>query len=1099
MGNRMQARRLALALVGAVLVAFTSKEAVAQNATITGRVTAESGQAIQNANVLITAMSISVATDADGRYTISIPEARAQDQQVELMVRAFGYTPQRLPIRVSRGSQTRDFSLKQDVNRLSEIVVTGVATGTERAKLPFDVAKVDASDMPAPSLNPLNALQGRLAGVNIVSASGRPGTAPEVLLRAPTSINASGRGQNPLYVVDGIVLNGDLPDINPSDIDAVEVVKGAAATSLYGARAGNGVIQITTKRGANQGENRLSFGVRSEYGISDIENQFELAENHIYRLNTEGTLFCGDAACTPANQFDWNSEILRINSNSCAVPTNPACGASAKSPVQTGTNVWNRFQAGRWPGQTFNAIDQVVDPGAFGQVDAHMTGRFSQTSFFASLGALQQEGSFIGLEGYRRGSARVNVDQSIGDDWTVQMSTFYSRSTDDGAGVEGNAFFDLTRMPRGVDLLMRDTVQGSVIIRPDLAAENENPAYLLLNQERLDQRDRFLAGINARYQPTTWFDVRAEASYDRRDAQFSQFNDKGFRTSRSSATNLGQVFKSSAVDEGTNLSLTGAVRKTFLTDLATSLSLRLAYEQQDDIDNDATGRDLAVQDTPDLDNARSPQIFVGSGEQSVRRMGAFLNGTIDFKDRYYVDALIRRDGSSLFGSENRWKTFGRLGASWRLGREPWFAIPGVDELKLRAAIGTAGNSPRFEAQYETYTLADGSFAPNTAGNKLLGPELLTETEVGVDAQLFGRYGANLTYSNVVTKDQILRVPLPAAAGFAFQWQNAGTMEGNTFEASLDIPFVTRPNLTFSSRFTFDRSRATITELTVPPFQYGPGSQGLEVAFYAREGERYGTIYGTKWAKSCADLPTVTDCAANYRVNDQGYLVWTGGADPGSGVTQNADGSYSTVAGTWGTAGPTVNGKALMWGTVIPAADASGATYLPLGNTLPDYRWAVAPQLTYKKFAMTGLIDASVGRSVYNQGKHWSYFENYSHDQDQAGKPANLVKPVGYYGSAPGLYDVLQPNSHFIEDGSFVKIREVTLSYQIGRVGTADWAISLIGRNLKTFTDYTGFDPEVGLGGTGGLGGEAASGVINAFDAYRFPNLRTFTLGLQASF
>src|SRR5688572_12557874 len=232
MGNRTGFRPVATALLTAVLVAFTAGEVRAQNAQVTGRVTAESGQPIQNANVLISAMSISVGTDADGRYTISIPEARAQDQQVDLMVRAFGYQPQRIPIRVSRGSQTRDFSLKQDINRLSEIVVTGVATGTERAKLPFDVAKVDASDMPAPTLNPLTALQGRLAGVNIVSASGRPGVAPEVLLRAPTSINASGRGQNPLYVVDGIVLNGDLPDINPSDIDAVEVVKGAAATSL---------------------------------------------------------------------------------------------------------------------------------------------------------------------------------------------------------------------------------------------------------------------------------------------------------------------------------------------------------------------------------------------------------------------------------------------------------------------------------------------------------------------------------------------------------------------------------------------------------------------------------------------------------------------------------------------------------------------------------------------------------------------------------------------------------------------------------------------------------------------------------------------------
>ena len=1094
MRNRIHTHGVAFALAGALFGVAMPGSAQAQNAIISGRVTTETGQAVETANVFISEMSISVATSANGEYTINIPAARAQGQQVNLRARSFGYQPQVRPIRVTAGTQTVNFVMKQDVNRLSEIVVTGVSVGTERSKLPFEVAKVDAADLPAPTMNPLTALQGRVAGVNIVSASGRPGTAPEVLLRAPTSINASNRGQNPLYVIDGIVLAGDLPDINPSDIDAIEVVKGAAATSLYGARAGNGVIQITTKRGARQSENQLRFGVRSEYGVSNIENQFELAENHIYRTNAAGTAFCANAACTTT--FDWAAEVLRLNSNLGALPLAPAF-----SPIQMGTTVWNRFQSGKWPGQTYNAIDQVVDPGNFGQIDGHMTGRFNQTSFFASLGALKQQGSFIGLEGYRRGSARVNVDQNVGSDWNVQLSTYYSRSRDDGAGQEGNAFFDLTRMPRGVNLLMRDTVQNNVIIRPDLAAENENPAYNLLNLERLDERDRFLSGITTRYQPVTWFDLRGEASYDHRDNTFSQFNDKGFRTTRSSSLNLGQVFKSTSMEQGVNGAVTAAVRHNFVTDLATSLSLRLAYERQDFSNSQATGRDLAVADTPDLDNARSPQIFASSGESSVRRIGGFLNGIVDYKDRYYLDALMRRDGSSLFGPENRWQTFGRIGASWRPTQEAWFSVPGIDELKLRAAMGTAGNSPSFAAQYETYTLNGGNFTPFTAGNKKLGPELLTESEFGVDATLFGRFGTTLTYSDVVTKDQILLVPLPAAAGFQFQWQNAGTLKGNTFEAALDIPWIRRTDLNFNTRLTYDRSRATITELTVPPFQYGVNSQALEVAFFAREGERFGTIYGTKWATSCGELvlPTGVDCSA-FRTNSDGYLVWTGGADPGSGVTINPDGSYSTNAGTWGTAGPTVNGRVANWGTVIPAQDATGNRYLPLGNTLPDYRWALAPTLNYKRFTATGLVDASIGRVVYNQGKHWSYFENYSHDQDQEGKPANLIKPVGYYGSAPGLYDVLQPNSHFVEDGSFVKIREMTLSYQVGRLGSADWTLSLIGRNLKTFTDYTGWDPEVGFAGGDAAGqSNAGSGVINAFDAYRFPNLRTFTIGMQASF
>ena len=1076
-------------LACAVAFAAESVQAQTQNAVITGRVTSDFGRPIDYANVTIADLNLGARTNAEGVYTITVPAARVSGQQVELRARAIGYAPQTRTISVTAGTQTFDFQLAPDVTRLSEVVVTGVAEGTERAKLPFTVSRVTAEDLPAPSLNPLSAIQGRIAGANIVQASGRPGAAPEVLLRAPTSINASGRGQQPLYVVDGVVLAAGLPDINPSDIESVEVVKGAAASSLYGARAGNGVIQITTKRGQSLGSETMRFGLRTEYGVSDIEHQFGLAENHIWLMSPSGDAFCAQRACT--STFNWADEVLRLNSNAGALPLAPAF-----SPVQAGTTIWNTFQNQQWPGRTYNAIDQVIDPGAFAQTDLSMSGRFGQTNFFASLGHLKQEGSFIGLEGYQRASGRVNLDQTIGEAWTVQVSTFYSRSKDDGAGQEGASFFDLTRMPRGVNILMRDTVRGEYIIRPDLQAENENPAYALTYQDRQDQADRFLGGIDVRYAPLEWLDFRGAASYDRRNSRFTQFNDKGFRTARSSALNLGQVFKASSFDQSMNGSLSGTVRGNLLEDLTSSLQLRVAYEQQDGENANLTGRDLAVKGVADADNARSPQIFITSGENSIRRLGFFANGVLDFRDRYYVDALIRRDGSSLFGADNRWQTFGRIGASWRVSEEPWFTLPGFDELKLRYAIGTAGNSPNFAAQYEVYELAGGSFDYDQLGNSELGPELLTEQEFGVDMSLFGRLAATVSYSTVVTKDQILPVPLISAAGFATQWQNAGTMEGNTFEASLDIPWVQRPDFSLNTRFNFDRSRATITELRVPDFQYGVGLQALDVAFFAREGERYGTIYGTRFARGCGDLPSGADCS-KFRRNSDGYFVWTGGADPGSGAKRNADGSISLVDGTWGTEGPTLAGRTapVMWGNPVVAENAEGEKYLPLGNTLPDYRWSFAPNMTYKRLSATALVDASIGRSVYNQGRHWSYFENYSKDQDQRGKPESEIKPIGYYGSQ-GLYNVLQPNSHFVEDGSFTKLREVTLSYRVGTLGLdmGDWTVSLVGRNLKTWTDYKGFDPEVGI-----TGGQASSGVISAFDAYRFPPLRTFTFGLQANF
>src|SRR5205085_6689703 len=233
----------------------------AQTAVITGKITSEFGQSVDQANVYINDLSISVATYAQGAYTITVPTARVSGQQVNLRVRAIGYQPGLRPIRITAGSQTQDFSLKQDINRLNEVVVTGVVgEGVERSKVPFAVGRVTAEDLIVPALDPVQALAGKVAGVRIASTSGQPGSTPEILLRGPTSINAQGRSQSPLFVVDGVVLNvGSFDELGGLDIESVEVVKGAAGASIYGATAANGVIVIKTRRGAAQDGVKLSF------------------------------------------------------------------------------------------------------------------------------------------------------------------------------------------------------------------------------------------------------------------------------------------------------------------------------------------------------------------------------------------------------------------------------------------------------------------------------------------------------------------------------------------------------------------------------------------------------------------------------------------------------------------------------------------------------------------------------------------------------------------------------------------------------------------------------------------------------------------------
>ena len=210
MRNNTRARAIFVAVVGAVIAMGTPTQAEAQGAVINGKVTSEFGANIEGANVYISDLSVSILTNAEGNYTISLPAARVNGQLANLRVRAVGYQPQVRPVRITAGTQTFNFVLKQDVNRLDEIVVTGVVEGVERAKVPFAVARLTSEDIPVPAIDPLRALQGKVAGVRIAQTSGQPGSTPEILMRGPTSINASGRGQEPLYIVDGVISQGEV-------------------------------------------------------------------------------------------------------------------------------------------------------------------------------------------------------------------------------------------------------------------------------------------------------------------------------------------------------------------------------------------------------------------------------------------------------------------------------------------------------------------------------------------------------------------------------------------------------------------------------------------------------------------------------------------------------------------------------------------------------------------------------------------------------------------------------------------------------------------------------------------------------------------------
>jgi TonB-linked SusC/RagA family outer membrane protein len=1061
---------LALLTVGL----FTAAPAAAQTGSVTGTILGSStGQPLDAVQVSLETVGSGEIrygglTQATGRFLIiNVPVG-----QYVLRAELLGFGTQTQVVDVVAGqTAVVDLRLDETAITLSEIVVTGVAGATQRTKLPFDVAQVRIADLPVPSMNAAQSIQGKVAGVQVVQGSGRPGQAPSILLRGVTSLDASGRNQEPLYIVDGVILAEAMVDLDALDIETVEVVKGAAAASLYGSRAANGVIQIRTKRGGQMPDDQVRYSFRSEYGSSQLSEAPELllTEVHEYELTPDGSQFV-DVDGTGCNWLECSS------------------------PRLIGTNAWDTYQVNPWPGKTYNQIERFFEGGTLMQNSFTAEGRSGRTNFHVSASNLNQGGILRYEPGFTRNNFRINVDQAVVEKLTIQSSVLYSRSKQ---GTQEGLLFDLTRMPAGVDLLGEDPFEPGELVLTVNPTDNEspNPIYALQERSWMQYRSRFLGAATARFSPNQWLKVDANVSFDRSDIESENLVPKGYRTPNpSTSLNNGNLFKRSNVREALNSSITASGVFNLTDQIRNTTQVRYLYEQQDYEWFSTSGYNFAVADVPVLENVDQTTVSNSSYVDKIIADGYFLITNFDMYDKYVLDALIRNDGSSLFGEDERRQWYYRLGGAWRMGQEDWFNIPSIDEMKFRYSLGTAGGRPRFSAQYETYSVSGGRISPVNLGNKDLKPEFSTEHEAGVDLSLFN-YKAilSLTYAQTTTEDQILPVPQPAFTGYQTQWRNAGTIESKTYEATLDLRLLETPDFTWSAKLLYDHTKSEITALNVPAFTYGVGGQGLGTVFYAREGEEIGNFYGVQAAMSCAHLPADVSCD-EFAKNDDGFLVWVG---PG--------GSFSSPQ--WGTSGPVVGGKAVPWGTpfggyCVDPSTGEETLFCPLGNTIPDYNIGFSTSLNWKGVSLYGLVSHSAKFDVYNQPLQWGTFKRMTGIFDQSNVPEADRKPIGYYDAWYGVSG-LQPSSIFVEDATFTKIREISLSYRLGQnvLGNipglnafSSIGINLTGRNLFTWTDYRGYDPEMGE-----TGGDTGSAAIARVDGYNYPNFRTFSGSIEFVF
>jgi TonB-linked SusC/RagA family outer membrane protein len=969
--------------------------------------------------------------------------------------------------------------METSVLSLEQITVSATVDPTSGVKLPFTVGKVGEQALVVPTVNSaLAAIQGKVAGVNIVRASGQPGAGVNILLRSPTAFEAS---NSPLFVIDGVVMARELgrttADIEALDIVDVEIIKGAAAASLYGSRAASGVISITTRRGsiAEQGQTRVTS--RTEFGQDFLAGRHPLTSAHHYLMNAAGTRLVN------ANGRDttWNGRTSR---------TVAVDGGTARMMDQA------------YPGTIYDTLKALYQPDQYLNTGVTVAQNTTNTQFLVGLTGLNQRGALENNDGFWRNTARVSLDHRMGQ-LSLSFSGSHTRQWQDITS--GDPYTAVLTYPAFVNLKAKDA-NGQYMQQPDSTVELENPIWRQATRDHYTKRARTMGSLSARWAPVNWLTFDAQLSYDKADEKYQEYVPKGVPLDLLGEQPAdGDLYFEHQENDATN----GALGVTFMRqfgELNARLTGRGTFEKEWSEWFDANGTQFLVTGVRDL-SAASNLEDMGSGVTDIRSNGMLADLALDYKDRYIGSFLIRRDGSSLFGPLQRWHTYKRASAAYIISREDWFRVPWINELKIRAALGEAGGRPSFSAQYETWNVSRTTgLSKNTAGNPGLKPQFTREIDTGIDIIAFdNRFQLELVYARQTTEDNIIILPATVMSGYNSFYANAAKMEGRTYEATLTAYPIRTADVTWSIAAVADNSENKLVEWNRSCFY---GSNAGRTHEYTCAGQRAGDFWVQRTLRGPDELPSwLKSRADEFVVNDDGYLVWVGknaagvvnSWRDGVNVANKAEAcagsaALGTVTGGcgWGSSF-NAGGFTYRWGEPFRGWDEKQNQVLRVraGNSLPDLNFGFNTNFRYKGLSAYMLFRGQLGGIVYNDAKQYLYNQLRHGDLDMQGRPDELKKPVDYFqrglsNNYSGWIDV------FAEDGTHLKLGEARLQYRLERAQLSrllgDWApyqltLGANGRNLFTLTNYSGMDPERGS-------------PLSRVEGIGYPHLRTLTMTLE---
>ncbi len=975
-------------------------------------ISAVNREELPGVNVIIKGTAQGSVTDITGTFTVDVTEGST------LVFSFVGFKTQEL---IYTGQTDVTIILEEAANELNEVVVVGYSSISKR-DITGAISTVNADDLKNISVNGLDqALQGQVAGVQVTQSSGTPGGGVTVRIRGATSIGAT---NTPLYIIDGIpVETGGLSSrsfggqndnalalLNPNDIETYTVLADASAKAIYGSRASNGVIVITTKRGKNT-KTQISFDVQR--GIVNAVKALDL-------LNASQLLDLQRETVTNADQ-------------------NPD-GYGLIKGVTDGINT--------------NWQDEVLRTGIMQQYQLSATGGDDNTNFYISGSYRGEEGIQLNNEFQRLGTT-INLDQKLTP--KLSLATNLSVSYSLNKRVKGDNFLDgvYSGAVKSLPFYTPYDEQGQ-LVGPTSALYAGFPNFNPVGQALLPRFNtstvKTLMSINATYKINSELSLKAQASLDYNDVKEDQYESSQTAIGGFLPSVGGQGYGIFNANNYTNtvyystLSYNKKISDKHILSVIAGTELYQNYSNGGSVQ----GRLFPSDDFTYINSAGIVDAGGSTKEPPHTILSFFGEARYDYDDRILVTASLRSDGSSNFGSNNRYAYFPAISAAWRLSQEKFFHSNIVDDLKVRASFGLTGNERIGPFGFlglwgpSTYSGSSG-VVPLNVPNPNLKWETTTESNLGVDVGMWdGRLQTVLNIYYNKTSDLLLTRPYPFTTGFGGIADNIGEMENKGIELSVSSVNLDGP-LRWTTTLNLSRNENKVLFLADSiPLYRGYSGEGVDATNIIKEGEPLGTFWGLN------------------------YL----GVNPATGDAMYED----------------LNGDGLITNT-----DA-----MVIGNAQPKLIGGITNALSYKGFDFSFFFNFSLGNKVLNLSKATLVNMGADIQNNQSVDALRRWKKPGDVTDIP-RYELnsTRNNLHsnrLLEDASYLRLKNVSLGYNlpntiVNKINFRQIRIYASATNLWTLTKYTGSDPEVST-----LDGSTAA---QGIDFFTLPQVRTLALGINA--